>query len=265
MLIGIIGLGFVGSALQKSFGLKCIDMVLYDKYKNGGIGSFRNILNSTILFLCLPTKINEIKNCFNMESIEETCNNLSKNNFKGLVVIKSTIEINKTEELSNKFVNLKLCHNPEFLTARTAFEDFHNQRHIVLGKGKNCKHNDMMKLKEFYEKYYEKAEISLCCSNESESMKLMCNSYYAAKIMIFNEFFLFCKNTGGDYNKIKNLMLKNEWINHMHTLVPGPDKKLGFGGECLPKDSIALCNQMEKYHSPNQVLKSVIYENKQIR
>ena len=36
-------------------------------------------------------------------------------------------------KLISKKYNLKLCHNPEFLTARTAYEDFHNQTHIVLG------------------------------------------------------------------------------------------------------------------------------------
>ena len=31
----------------------------YDKYKNGGIGSFENCLNTDIIFLCLPTVYNE--------------------------------------------------------------------------------------------------------------------------------------------------------------------------------------------------------------
>ena len=37
--VGIIGLGFVGGAAQKSFTLKGADVKAFDKYKDGGIGS----------------------------------------------------------------------------------------------------------------------------------------------------------------------------------------------------------------------------------
>ena len=36
--IGIIGLGFVGSAIRDFLVSHMIDVVVYDKYKNGGIG-----------------------------------------------------------------------------------------------------------------------------------------------------------------------------------------------------------------------------------
>ena len=45
MSVGIIGLGFVGGAIFKSFSLKNIDVEGYDKFKNGGVGSFKNMLN----------------------------------------------------------------------------------------------------------------------------------------------------------------------------------------------------------------------------
>ena len=41
-------------------------------------------------------------------------------------------------------------------------------------------------------------------------------------------------------------MLKNGWINHMHTEVPGQDGKLGFGGACFPKDTAALLADMKR-------------------
>ena len=42
------------------------------------------------------------------------------------------------------------------------------------------------------------------------------------------------------------MMLKNEWINPMHTNVPGSDGSLGYGGACFPKDTNALYRYMEK-------------------
>ena len=51
MTVGIIGLGFVGGSMLKSFKLKNIECKGYDKYKN--IGSFEEVLDTNILFLCL--------------------------------------------------------------------------------------------------------------------------------------------------------------------------------------------------------------------
>jgi UDPglucose 6-dehydrogenase len=264
-MIGIIGLGFVGGSMYKSFKLKGFDVIGYDKFKNGGIGSFEETLAANIIFLCLPTLFDEKKKEYNKNAIHEICSKLVEYSYNGLVVIKSTIEPETTNVLSDTHPSLKFCHNPEFLTARTAFEDFHNQTHIVLGKGKNCVDDDMKPLKDFYTKYYPNAEISECSSLESESMKIMCNSFYASKIMLFNEYYLLCKKNGSDFNKIKNLMLKNGWINQMHTDVPGPDGKLGYGGACFPKDTQALSHYMKSLNSPNEVLENVCLEKNTLR
>ena len=93
----------------------------------------------------------------------------------------------------------------------------------------------------------------------------MCNSFYASKVMLFNEYYLLCSKNGSNYNVIKNLMLKNNWINSMHTSVPGPDGKLGYGGACFPKDTQALCEYMKSYNTPSSVLESVIDENNVVR
>ena len=59
-MIGIIGLGFVGNAIYKSLLNKKIDNIKkYDKFKDGGIGSLEECLDTEILFLCLPTPFND--------------------------------------------------------------------------------------------------------------------------------------------------------------------------------------------------------------
>jgi len=264
MIIGIAGLGFVGGAMEKSFRIKGIELTGYDKYKNGGIGQIKNLLNTNIVFLCLPTLFSETTNSYDKTAIYEVCLELEQNNYTGLVVVKSTVEPETTNKLSQQY-KLKICHNPEFLTARTAFEDFHNQKHIVLGKGINCIDTDIKVLENFYKTYYPDAEISNCTSLESESMKIMCNSFYASKIMLFNEYYLLCKKNGSDFEKIKDLMLKNNWINPMHTNVPGPDGLLAYGGACFPKDTKALNKYMEGYNNENLLLSTVIKECELLR
>jgi len=264
MILGIVGLGFVGSAMYQSFEKKGISLIGYDKYKDGGIGSLESILKCEIVFLCLPTLFNETKKQYDKSSIHEVCSGLVDNNYNGLLVLKSTVEPETVNNLSEKY-KLKLIHNPEFLSARTAFQDFHSQKHIVLGKGPNCSLEDINILKEFYEKNYTESIVSICDSLESESMKIMCNCFYASKIMIFNEYSALCRNNGANFDKIRELMLKNNWINPMHTIVPGTDGKLGYGGACFPKDTLALCEYMSQNGSINNVLSSVIKENKSIR
>lgn len=264
-MISIIGLGFVGGAMLKSFKTKNINVVGYDKYKNGGIGTFDQIFPSEITFLCLPTLFDETKQAYDKTAINETLTQLYTHNYKGIVVLKSTVEPETTDLLSDSYPTLKIAHNPEFLTARTAFNDFHHQKHIVLGRGKHCTQNDMNILANFYKAHYLNAEISHCTSLESESMKIMCNSFYASKIMLFNEYYVACQKNGSDFNRIRDLMLKNGWINPMHTHIPGPDGQLGYGGACFPKDTKALYNYIEKLESENKVLQSVVEMNERVR
>ena len=258
MIVSIIGLGFVGGAMIKSFKLNCIKCFGYDKFKKSD--SFKKCLSSDIMFLALPTMFNENTKSYDKTAIYETCEKLVQNNYKGIVIIKSTVEPETTFNLQNKY-NLKFIHNPEFLSAATAFEDFENQKHIVLGITDNIKKTDIKLVKSFYKSLYPKASISVCSSSESESMKIFLNCFYATKVQFFNEIYLLCEKTKDvNYEKIKKIMLKNNWINPMHTNVPGPDGKLSYGGYCFPKDTNALLEFMKKKNTPCHVLASVITE-----
>ena len=267
--ISIVGLGFVGSAMYESFDIKLknkdVKLVGYDKYKDGGIASLEECLDSNIMFLCLPTMFDSVICEYDKSNIYEVCDKLEINRYNGIVVIKSTVEPETTNNLAKKYASLKFVHNPEFLTARTAFEDFHNQTHIVLGKSENCSNEDLKLLEDFYSKLYPNAEISCCSCLESESMKIFCNTYYSVKIQFFTELFLLCKSNNSNYDVIKELMLKNGWINTMHTTIPGPDGKISYGGLCFPKDTNALLKYMEKKNVPSNLLKHTIMERNTMR
>ena len=263
MSISIIGIGFVGGAMEKSFKEKGYDTTPYDKFKK--IGSFEDTLKSSIMFLALPTVFSKSKMEYDKVPIRETCQKLTKYKYTGLVVIKSTVEPGTTENLVKEFPELKFIHNPEFLTAATAYEDFHNQKHIVLGKASNVNVKDMSDLIEFYSSAYPNAEISICSATESESMKSFVNCFYSVKIQFFNELYLTCKSSNCDYEIVKNLMLKNEWINPMHTKVPGTDGRLSYGGYCFPKDTNALMHYMKKLKVPHKVLQATIEERNEMR
>ena len=44
-------------------------------------------------------------------------------------------------------------------------------------------------------------------------MKIFVNCFYSVKVQFFNELYLLCEKNNCDYNRVKELMLKNGWIN----------------------------------------------------
>ena len=111
--ICIYGLGFVGSSMYASFKNKGLDENInlfgYDKFKNGGIGNIDYGLKSDIVFMALPTMYNEVSGSYDKSSIYDCCDYLNMHNWNGLIVIKSTIEPETTNNLASKYKNLSFA------------------------------------------------------------------------------------------------------------------------------------------------------------
>lgn len=259
MIIGVCGIGFVGTAIKQCFEQKNFKVVCYDKYKN--IGSFYDLLHTDILFLALPTLFDTTINKYDTVAINNTLLLLNENNYSGCVVIKSTVEPGTTRKYIGMYQGLDIIHNPEFLSAKTATYDFMNQSHIVIGHENSKLVSTLVNI---YKTHFT-SNISLCTTIESESVKLFCNSFYAIKIQYFTELYLLCQKNGTDYESIKNMMLKNNWINSNHTNVPGSDGHISYGGACFPKDTMALAAYMDTLNANNSVLKATIDERESMR
>jgi nucleotide sugar dehydrogenase len=261
--VGIAGLGFVGGAINNFLKDKeNIELFIYDKYKK--INDFKVLLETDLLFVCLPTLYDDSEKKYDMKEIDNTLFELKNNEYHGIILIKSTVLPDYCKNQNNIYPSLKIIHNPEFLTARTAFEDFINQKNIILGYTKQS-FLDVDKVNNFYKELFPSAKISINTSEESALVKLGCNSFYAVKIQYFTELYLLCQKLNISYESIKNMMLDNEWINPMHTKVPGHDNQISFGGGCLPKDISALSEYMKKLEVPNKVISSTIVERNIMR
>jgi UDP-glucose 6-dehydrogenase len=235
---------------------------VYDKYKK--LNTFEYVLNSEILFICLPTDYSEEIKSYDMTEINNTLSLLSKNNFNGIILLKSTLLPNYCSSINNLYTNLNIIQNPEFLSAITAVDDFAKQTHIILGhtiQSINC----ISSVYNFYNKLFPSALISICTSEEAAVTKLACNCFYSTKIQYFTEIYLLCRHLNIPYDNIKRLMLQMGWIDPHHTSVPGHDNKISFGGACFPKDINALTQYMIVSNIPNEVLQSVINERNKIR
>lgn len=257
--IGISGYGFVGSAIYNFFNTRPeYSVFVYDKYKN--INTFNILLNTDLIFICLPTNLEETENTYEMSEINLTITQLDSYDYQGVIIIKSTVLPDYCQKINNLFPKLKIINNSEFLSAKTASNDFNNQKHIVIGYTEQSKES-LNIIENIYKKEFPEAEISILKSEEAALVKLGCNSFYATKIQFFTELYLLSKKINVNYENIKNAMIKNGWISPMHTKVPGQDGKISYGGMCLPKDIIAFSDFVKKNNVSNLVLNAVIKDN----
>lgn len=262
--IGVCGVGIVGSAVADFFSSKKYEVVRYDKYKKAYSDTLTKLLNTDMTYLCLPTLFCSKKKEYDKTAIHQICSFLDKNKYKGLVIVKSTVEPLTCDNLCKKY-KLKIVHNPEFLSAKTAKKDFINQRHIVVGLTDTIEEKDSALFKSLLHTCWPNVNISFCKSKESEMMKISCNSFYAIKVQAFNELYFICSKIGAKYDIVREMMLTNGWINPMHTKVPGTDGQISYGGMCFPKDTNALYRFMERKSSPHLVLKAAVEERNEMR
>lgn len=262
--IGIVGLGVVGSGILNYYEtINKYVIYKYDKYKKNG--NIEDILKCDLLFLCLPTPFEEGLKTYNIKEIQNICNYLKEHNYNGIILLKSTVIPGTTKQLISHY-KLRIIHNPEFLSQKTANEDFKNQIQIVLGG--NIEHTNVVK--SFYENDFPNVKISEMLSDESEIVKLSLNNFYSVKIQFFTELYLLCQNLNNgdcniDFNKIKDSMLLNKWIHPNHTQIPGHDGQVSYGGMCFPKDTNALLNFMKDHTDYYSILEATVNERNKLR
>jgi len=261
--IGIIGNGFVGNAVAKGLQYKVSEIRIYDTDKNKSTHGYLETLISDYIFVCLPTpmKHEEGAEC-NISAIENFFEDLPST-IEGIIIIKSTVPIGTTERLEDKYPHFNIVHNPEFLTAANAEQDFiESDRHVVGGD------NEMLveQVERFYKACFPETPVYTMKTKESEAVKYFANSFLATKVMVFNEMKMLCDNISDiNYDRILEGVASDRRIGHSHTYVPGPDGNCGFGGTCFPKDINALIHTMEEYEIDPLVLKAVWEQNKNIR
>ena len=266
MKIGIIGQGFVGTAVKE--GLKQfyeIDTFDLDETKRD-VDYVEDIIDrNSIIFVCLPTPMKKDGSC-DTSIVENTVMELdnlalTRQCSNRIVVLKSTIPPGTTEKLNEECKHIQVVFNPEFLTEANFIEDFKNQTRIILGgtrKGTN-------KLRQIYSKVFPKSHIIKTGSKTAEMVKYMTNTYLATKVSFANEIYQICEKLNIDYDKVVEYSTLDERLGYSHWSVPGPDEDFGFGGHCFPKDLQALISVADEFDLDVDVLRSTKSTNDKVR
>lgn len=237
MNIGIIGQGFVGSAVRE--GLKPFyDCYTYDLDPNKCQHTQDQVVNKAdIIFVCVPTPMRKSGECDTriLESAVSSIEAKVKEDNNPILVLKSTVPPGTTSRIS-RLTRLDVCFSPEFLTEANSFEDFKNQTRIIIGGPRPA----TGKVKQMFRKAFPTIPIVKTGTKTAEMVKYFTNCFLASKVTFANEMYEICSKHGIDFDKVTEYALYDSRIGKTHLMVPGPDGDRGFGGHCFPKDLAAM-------------------------
>lgn len=262
--IGIIGNGFVGSAIVAGFSLHA-NVRVYDKDDRRAINTLEDTVNnSDYVFVGVPTPMETIEggkiDLSIMDSVFDELNAINKNE-KTIFIIKSTVVPGTTKKYQDKYKNMRIVFNPEFLTERSANLDFINTSRIILGGAQA----DVDAVERLYRDRFPYTKVIKTDTTSAEFIKYMCNCFFATKISFMNEMHLMADKLGLDWDNVMDGFISDGRIGNSHTDVPGHDGDLGFGGKCFPKDLNAFIEFFNENGIEPLVLSSAWQRNKTVR
>ena len=270
MKIGIIGQGFVGSAIFE--GLRnYYDVFTYDLDPGKCNSTHQQVAReANIIFTCVPTPMRKDGSCDTriLEKVIVKINDEVKADPKmnrPIIVVKSTVPPGTTEKLNAVATVCSVCFSPEFLTEANSFDDFKNQSRIIIGGDTNSNCRSARIVKSMFRKPFPRIPIVVTKFETAEMVKYFTNCFLATKVMFANEMYQICEDSSIDYDKVLEYVLYDTRFGRTHLSVPGPDGDLGFGGHCFPKDLNALIHFAEAREVDCSLLKTVRSKNESIR
>ena len=251
MKIGIVGVGMVGGAVKYGMEKLGHDVKIHDIALDTHL---EDVFDTDVCFICVPTPENKDGSC-NTCIVEKIVADLSDSNYKGIIVIKSTVSPGTTEALRKEYLTVEIAFVPEFLRERCAISDF-MENHDVCAIGVHSQFTYDV-IKQAHGRY-PRSFIKVT-PTEAELVKYYNNIYNAALVTVANSMYEVCKHAGADYCMVKEALIHRDHI--FDRYLDCNDNFRGFGGPCLPKDLSALNAYCEANDLDVDFFRALLEEN----
>ena len=254
MRIGIIGLGTVGKAIQRGLGGHH-EIFIHDPKLGTKLTDVTD--NCDVAYIAVPTPSDEETGRCDT-SIVRSILEVLPDGFSA--IIKSTVIPGTSQGFHEEFPRLRIACSPEFIRAENADEDFKNQEILVVGTHHEGLANLVLK-------HHTESGILLegdffhVSPTEAEIVKYAKNSFYAMKVIFGNHFQRLANNLEQDWRVVKGIITHPQERGIVDSHLDEINGKMGFGGSCLPKDTIAIRTKFEDLGLEASLLDSIVYDN----
>ena len=230
MKIGILGLGYVGSAVAHTH--RNQTLIIRDPKLGDKSASIDEIKSCDAVYFCVPTPMAEDGRCDDtyVRSVLDDLEGYDK-----VIIGKSTVPPGVYQGLQKQYPNL--VHAPEFLTAANATIDYETSTWVLVGGQDHWVDNaiEVISSSTIAATHYHKTNIGT-----ASLFKYIANSFMATKVTFMNDIYHLANHLGIEWKEIKEIAKNDSRLGNTHWDVPGPDGEFGFGGACFPKDVAAI-------------------------